>query len=724
MCAVLNATRLGQRLRTIAGRLLHRMGWRALAPRDVDPGQSQALLERLSIATQAAGIYCWELDWKTYAITWDESRLPAAEAAAASRRHFGVELGSDLFKWVHPDDQHAGGNAMAESLARGEDHVSFRYRLVLPDHSIRHVQAFARTYSDASGKPQRSLGVSWDVTAEVEAAERAARDAKKESELLERLSVVTQAAGLQCWEFDFEHAKLVWLDYGAETDRAVPGLVQEAGDAMFASILPEDLEQVKALSKAALARHEPMMSALYRHRGPDGTLHYIQSYHRFFYDAQGQPARALGANLDVTESYRRQAELEAVSIRFAIATRAAQAGVWEWQEHTDELWWNDTMYAIYGYSHATFQPTFATLVAMIHPDDLARAQAAWDGALQESRQLHVQFRITRPDGNIVHLDMLATVVTDPHTSYRRMVGITLDISRRVDAERRERRLQKELREASHQSGMAEVATGVLHNVGNVLNSLGVATSTLQIRLKATQFDRVERVAVMLEAHRDALGDFLANDSRGKRLPEYLSALGVQLKKDAEDLRREIDAISGHVQYLCEIVRAQQSFAHVGSTEEAVNMRELMETALTLKAQELKGVQIERAIDAIPDILTDRFKLLQIIVNFIANACDAMAANGAGARRIALRAQLVDGQLEIAVDDNGVGIPADVLPRIWEFGFTTKAHGHGFGLHSSAVAAQQLGGSIAGNSPGPGLGATFRVTIPVTVATDAVRMAVA
>ena len=134
---MLNATRLGQRLRTIAGRLLHRMGWRAHAPRDVDPGQSQALLERLSIATQAAGIYCWELDWKTYAITWDESRLPAAEAAAASRRHFGVELGSDLFKWVHPDDQHAGGKAMAESLARGEDHVSFRYRLVLPDHSIR-----------------------------------------------------------------------------------------------------------------------------------------------------------------------------------------------------------------------------------------------------------------------------------------------------------------------------------------------------------------------------------------------------------------------------------------------------------------------------------------------------------------------------------------------------------------------------------------------------------
>jgi signal transduction histidine kinase len=698
------------------------MRMRGAAARDA--GHSQALLERLSIATQAAGIYCWELDWKTYAITWDESRLPAAEAAATSRRHFGVELGSDIFKWVHPDDRHAGGKAMAESLARGEDHVSFRYRLVLPDGSIRHVQAFARTYSDAAGKPQRSLGVSWDVTQEVEAAERAARDAKKESELLERLSVVTQAAGLQCWEYDFEHAKLVWLDHGSETDSAGAGSVQETGDAMFALILPEDLQQVTHLSEAALARHEPMMSARYRRRDPDGTLHYIQSYHRFFYDAQGKPARALGANLDVTESYRRQAELEVLSIRFAVATRAAHAGVWEWQERTDELWWNDTMYAIYGYAAESFHPTFATLVAMIHPEDVARAQAAWAGALQDSSQLHVPFRITRPDGKIVYLDSLATVVTDPHTSYRRLVGITLDISQRVDAGRRERRLQRQLREASHQSGMAEVATGVLHNVGNVLNSLGVAASTVQIRLKESQFDRVEQVAAMLDAHRDALGDFIANDPRGRRLPEYLSALGVRLKKDAEELRQETDAIRGHVQYLCEIVQAQQSFAHVGSAEEAVDVRELVDTALTLKAQELKGVQIERDIAKIPEILTDRFKLLQIIVNFIANACDALAGNDSGARRIAIRAQLVDGQLEIAVDDSGAGIRAELLSRIWEFGFTTKPHGHGFGLHSSAVAAQQLGGTIAGNSPGPRLGASFRVTIPVRVAPDSVRLAVA
>jgi signal transduction histidine kinase len=689
-----------------------------------DAERSQALLERLSIATQAAGIYCWELDWSTYAITWDESRLPPAEAADASRRHFGAELGTDLFKWVHPDDQKAGGRAITASLARGENHVSFRYRLALPDGSIRHVQAFARTYSDAAGRAQRSLGVSWDVTQEVEAAERAARDAANERELRERLGVVTQAAGLQCWEYDFKQAKRIWLDYGAGDEPAGSSGAQQAGDALYALILPEDLLAMQRLSDAALAKHEPMISTRFRRLDPDGTLRYFDTYHRFFYDAQGSPARTLGANIDVTETYQRQLELEALSIRFGIATRAAKSGVWEWREGDDEVWWNDNMFVIYGFPAETFQPRLSVAVTMIHPDDLAVANAAWAAALQRSTPMHVQFRIIRGDKSIVHLDSLAAVVTDPHSPKRRMVGIMLDITERVGAEQRERLLQKQLREASHQSGMAEVATGVLHNVGNVLNSLGVAASTAQARLRESQYDRIERVAAMLEAHRDALGDFFATDVRGKHLPQYLSALGVQLKKDTEGLQREIDAISGHVQYLCEIVQAQQTFARVGGTEEAVDVGELVDTALRLKTRELQGVDVRREIADIPEFMTDRYKLLQIVVNFIGNACDALATSAAGARQMAIRAQETDGQLEIAVEDSGVGIPDELLTRIWEFGFTTKAHGHGFGLHSSAVAAQQLGGTVAVISAGAGLGARFTVKIPLIVPSNSERASLA
>lgn len=689
--------------------LLHRHYARAQALDRLAVRQSEKLLERLSIATQAAGIHCWELDWSTYSITWDAARLPADEVAAASRRHFGFELGSDLFKWIHPQDQHAGGKAISESLARGENHVSFRYRIVLPDQSIRHVQAFARTYADAHGKPQRSVGVSWDVTEEVEAAARAARDALKVRDLLERLSVATHAAGLQCWEYDFGNAQLTWLDDDLGSGRTLERSAQEIGDAQFALIFPEDLQEVTVKSQAARARREPVMSANYRRSDPDETVHYIQHYQRFFYDEEGVATRALGANIDITESYRRRVELEALSVRFDIATRAANAGVWDWDERTDEIWWNDMMYSIHGVTAATFRPTYGNFCAMIHPDDLAHAEAAWAEALRSVHPLHVEFRVIRPDGSTVHLDTLAATLTEPHTADRRLVGISVDISARAAAEQRERELQKQLVAASHHSGMAEVATGVLHNVGNVLNSLGISASTAQAHIQTSPSERLERIAVML----DGPGSEPAGDSRTRLIPDYLRALSAQMRRDCEVVRREIDAVNGHVQYLREIIQAQQSFARIGGTEEAVNVRELVEGALMLKSHELRGTAVTRDIPEMSEVWTDRYKLLQIIVNFITNACDAMAANGSTDRRLIVRARLLEGDIEIAIEDSGVGIPTDLMQRIWEFGFTTKPHGHGFGLHSSAVAAQQLGGTVTAQSSGAGKGARFAVRLPVS-----------
>jgi two-component system, NtrC family, sensor kinase len=163
------------------------------------------------------------------------------------------------------------------------------------------------------------------------------------------------------------------------------------------------------------------------------------------------------------------------------------------------------------------------------------------------------------------------------------------------------------------------------------------------------------------------------------------------------------------------VQAQQSFARNGGAEEAVNVRELLGTALTLKGQELQGVQITRDIPDLPEVWTDRYKLLQIIVNFVGNASDAIAENEPCKKQISVRARLTDDWLEIAVEDCGIGIAADLLGRVWEFGFTTKTHGHGFGLHSAAVAAQQLGGSVAASSAGPGQGACFSVRIPARTA---------
>ena len=677
-----------------------------------ETARTQALLERLSIATQASGIYCWQLDWNTYQITWDERRLPASETAPKGRRHYGYELGKELFKYVHPEDAQAGSKAITAALENGEDLASFRYRLVLPDGTVRHVQAYARTTVDAARKPQRSIGVSWDITQEVVTAELADRAASIQRQLLERLSVATQAAGLKCWEYDFTQNRITWIEAGPDQAELSPDEVQRAGEALLDRIVPEDLRTALQRRDEATQRGEPMVSTRVRQRESDGTLRHIQMYMRFSYDADGRRLRALCANLDITESFQRQIDLEALSIRFDSATRAARAGVWEWREDTDEVWWNEMTYAIYGQPIDTYRPTMGTAISLIHPDDLPLAQAAWENALLNTGQLRVQFRILKPDGSIAHVEQIATLVKDSLKSGRRMVGIALDISQRLAAEQRERQLQKKLREASHQSGMAEVATGVLHNVGNVLNSLGVASATAQSRLKLSQFDRVERVAALIEEHRDHLAEFLTRDPRGQRLPEYLRALGTQLVKDAADVGQEIDALNGHLSYLREIVRAQQNYARVGHAEEIIAVDELIDSALSLQGRDLKGIEIVRDVPELPELKTNRYKLMQILVNFIGNARDALASEELPRRRITIRAGIVGEQLEIAVEDTGVGIAAQLLPRVWEFGFTTKAHGHGFGLHSTAVAAQELGGSVAARSAGPGHGACFSVRLPI------------
>ncbi|HEY6926743.1 MAG TPA: PAS domain-containing protein [Steroidobacteraceae bacterium] len=669
--------------------------------------RSQALLEQLTTATQAAGIYCWELDWETSTVSLDVNSLPTAGAPGPT---FDAELTNDLHRWVDPMNQHAARDAILQALALGERQCSFSYQLMLADQSVRHIEVCVDSEADRDGKLRRSIGVSRDVTGEIDAAERAARDASMQRELLERLSLATHAAGLQCFEFDFRSRKMMCIDYRHGDDDS-PEEAWKPGEARIASVFPEDFEDIREASMAAIARHDRIMSIRYRSRDPDGSVRYIQSYHHFFYDQDGNATRALGANIDITESHLRQIELEALSVRFAIATRAAHAGVWEWRESTEELWWNDTMYEIHGLPVNSPLPSREGLIAMIHPDDRLTAQSMRDSAMSGADQMKSQFRVIRPDGEIVHVKSVAVWSMDTTSSERRLVGITLDISKRIAAEQRERQLQKQLLDASHQAGMAEVATGVLHNVGNVLNSLGVSCATARARLRGSHFDRLERVAAMLEANQHTLEEFFASDPRGQHFPLYLAALGERLREDVNDLGNEFDAIDAHFQYLRKIVHAQQSFARGSEAEEAVSLVELVEMALELTDRELGNAQIVRDIPDLPEIWTNRYKLLQIIVTFIDNATDAIAESEPERRRLAVRARLTGPWFEIAVEDSGVGMPPDRLELLWQLGFTTKAHGHGFGLHSAAIAAQQLGGSVAASSPGPGQGARFSVRIP-------------
>jgi len=160
---------------------------------------------------------------------------------------------------------------------------------------------------------------------------------------------------------------------------------------------------------------------------------------------------------------------------------------------------------------------------------------------------------------------------------------------------------------------------------------------------------------------------------------------------------------------------QQGYARLGGITDTVDVRGLVDDSLRMNegAFSRHGVTIVREFEDVPPIRVDKHKVLQILVNVIRNAKYACSeARGDGERRVTVRVRAANGAVQISVIDTGVGIPRENLERIFGYGFTTRSEGHGFGLHSSALAARELGGTLRAESPGPGMGATFTLSLPL------------
>lgn len=326
----------------------------------------------------------------------------------------------------------------------------------------------------------------------------------------------------------------------------------------------------------------------------------------------------------------------------------------------------------------------------------------------------VEYVVVRPDGK-------ARVVL---TSSQRLVGpegqplgalaIEQDITERRAAEEELERVHKQLLTASRQAGMAEVATNVLHNVGNVLNSVNVSASMVSERIKRSKCAGLGKVASLFKDHAADLGAFVGGP-QGKHLPAYLTELASELIAERDAAVAELTALRSNVEHIKEIVAMQQGYARLGGITDTVDVRVLVDDSLRMNegAFNRHGVTIVRDFEDVPLVRVDKHKVLQILVNVIRNAKYACSeAKGGGDRRVTVRVRASTSAVLIAVIDTGVGIPRENLDRIFSYGFTTRAEGHGFGLHSSALAARELGGTLRAESPGPGMGATFTLTLPL------------
>jgi signal transduction histidine kinase len=269
--------------------------------------------------------------------------------------------------------------------------------------------------------------------------------------------------------------------------------------------------------------------------------------------------------------------------------------------------------------------------------------------------------------------------------------------------------------------MAEVATGVLHNVGNILTSVNVGIGMLDEHAAAIPAERVRRAGELLAGLSTGPGAAVIDPAKLDAGIRYIRAIADQLTTDRGQLLAELVNLRGHIDHVNRVVTMQNTFACTGGVSEPVELAVLVTQAIALACPDAgrQALAIHSEVPAEPRVMLDRHRVLQILVNLLANARDSIAdhrrASGGRGGEITVRVTHDAGWLVLAVTDDGGGIAPEARDRMFNAGFTTKAKGHGYGLHSSALSAEQLGGTLRCASAGIGRGARFCLRIPIEIA---------
>lgn len=290
------------------------------------------------------------------------------------------------------------------------------------------------------------------------------------------------------------------------------------------------------------------------------------------------------------------------------------------------------------------------------------------------------------------------------------------ITRRMNADAEALdRAQHELVDTARRAGMAEIATGVLHNVGNVLNSVNVSATLVAESVRKSKVANVERVAKLLADNEAGLSEFLTKDPKGRQIPAFLRTLSTHLQEEQARVLKELDSLAQSVEHVKSIIAMQQNYAKVTGIHETMPVVDVVEDALRLNAISFTRheIRVRREFDAKPTATLERHKVMQILVNLLTNAKHALDKPEVKDKTLTVRVALNgNDSVRISIVDTGSGISPESMARLFQHGFTTKPQGHGFGLHHGALAAKEMGGSLTAHSDGEGKGAAFILEIPV------------
>lgn len=323
-----------------------------------------------------------------------------------------------------------------------------------------------------------------------------------------------------------------------------------------------------------------------------------------------------------------------------------------------------------------------------------------------------EFVALRPDQTLIPIELTAASSTT--NGLRSYIFVMHDLTKRKKVEQELNQLNRQLIEAARKAGVAEVAVGVLHNVGNVLNSVNVSAQNILNRHDHIDLEGIQKILeILIDKKKDA-----KDDQKMAIIPDYLREFINHLKDESSYFKRELEGLCGKIDHLKHIVKMQQMYSKTeGGHIEPVNMNLVLEEVLNIFADKIskENITIIREYAELKTIHVDTTKIMQILINLLKNAIESVVSSKKENKQIILKTTAKETQfVQIDISDNGIGFQKENFTKIFSFGFTTKKEGHGYGLHTSAVAAQQEGGSLTASSPGPNQGATFSLILPVGI----------
>ncbi|MFA6289770.1 MAG: PAS domain S-box protein [Opitutaceae bacterium] len=605
-----------------------------------------------------------------------------------------------------------------DSAPSPETVANLAARLAVAERALdardKTIQALVTREKDRTAKRSSAFGILEETavlqqvvankTLELEAKNRELRQSET------ALSTAQRMGQLGNWEFDLGTQKIFWSPEVYRIFEIDPKVSGASLEAILKLIHPDDREKVDVAYASGLKHHQSFESS-HRLLMPDGRIKHVHELAEFHHDAASRTMRIIGTVQNITQ--RMQADL---------ALRESEEKLRQIIEHSVQLFYSHTPDHVLTYVSQQAREFFdlESADALRRWTDFltdnpvnAEGIALTERALKTGERQHpYELELITARGRKIWVEVHESPVVVSGKAVG-MVGALTDITGRKQAELDLETLHKRLLDVSRQAGMAEVATGVLHNVGNVLNSVNVSATLVADQVRRSKVPNVGKLSDLLHQHRADLGGYLTTDPKGKIIPAYLVTLAAELSKEQATIIAELDSLHKNIGHIKDIVAMQQSYAKTSGVVETVSIPDLIEDALRMNAGSLArhDVDVAREYLARPVVTLEKNKALQILVNLVRNAKYACDESGRIDKLLTIRITADDHDVSIAVIDNGVGIPSGNLNQIFAHGFTTRKHGHGFGLHSGALAAKELGGSLTAHSDGPGLGATFILRLP-------------